>query len=160
LFQPNREQGTRQFVPGSLFSVPCSLFAGVSKPATHSIRTAPTGRSACSAGGNKVFDHDHRVFDLGGGAGDRSRKPDFERIVVSVGIKTYFTTEARRSQSKIFIVCREVPTNKNLLARMEGSLAKGQRLMENRYLPILHKDNLLCVLRVSNESRLGVTSGW
>jgi hypothetical protein len=35
---------------------------------------------------------------------------------------------------------------------------KARGLMENRSLPILHKQIVLCVLRASNESRLSGTS--
>jgi hypothetical protein len=34
----------------------------------------------------------------------------------------------------------EIPTNKNLSAALERFLAEGQRLMENRHLPILHRE--------------------
>jgi hypothetical protein len=36
----------------------------------------------------------------------------------------------------------EIPTNKNLPALLERFFAEGQRIIENRYLPILYKEYL------------------
>jgi hypothetical protein len=44
--------------------------------------------------------------------------------------------DAEKSQ----FVCREIPTNKNLAAPLERFFAEGQRVIENRHLPILYKE--------------------
>jgi len=63
-----------------------------------------------------------------------------------------FTTEARRTQREVF-VCREIPTNKNILLQdppRAGLHAFGEVFFVYRYLPIDEKINLpLCVLCAS-----------
>ncbi len=53
-----------------------------------------------------------------------------------------------------------IPTNELHSSPVGEILAEGQRLRENRHLPILPKKNIsLSKLRVSNESRSSGTSG-
>jgi hypothetical protein len=66
---------------------------------------------------------------------------------------------ATEGTEKTIYVCREVPTNIKLLAPTGNLCPKARRFMENRHLPILHNDILLCELCVSNESCLRRTSG-
>ena len=65
-----------------------------------------------------------------------------------------FTTETQRAQRKngIFLVCREVPTNKKAQSVRALSGGRPEQFIENRRLPILDKDiRFLCGLRVSSE---------
>jgi hypothetical protein len=65
-----------------------------------------------------------------------------------------FTTEAQRAQRKnsIFLVCREVPTNKKVQSARALSGGRAEQFIENRHLPILDRDmRFLCGLRASSE---------
>jgi len=61
------------------------------------------------------------------------------------------TTEALRSQRKDFLVCRRGADRLKPSVWNEFPWPKAREFMENRYLPILHEDISLSVLRVSNE---------
>ena len=61
------------------------------------------------------------------------------------------TTEALRSQRKDFFVCRGGADRQKPSVSNKLPWANAPEFMENRYLPILHEDISLSVLRVSNE---------
>jgi hypothetical protein len=66
-----------------------------------------------------------------------------------------FLPQSHRDHGEKFVFgCREIPTTKKLLPHEGVFWPKARGIMENRYLPILHKQTLLCVLRVSSESCL------
>jgi len=83
--------------------------------------------------------------------GDEGRPCDH----IKQSIKLFaFTTEAQRSQRGDLFVCRgSARQTKASVSNKLPSLEAGS-FMENRYLPILHENISLRVLRVSNESRL------
>jgi len=66
-----------------------------------------------------------------------------------------FTTEAQRSQREDFFVCPENYSGQTKSLCLE----QIQEFMENRYLPILHENIPLNVLRVSNEPHLAGRMG-
>jgi hypothetical protein len=63
-----------------------------------------------------------------------------------------FTTETQRTQREFFFdLAGGTAKSKSFQPRWVNSWSKTREIMENRYLPILHKN---IFLRVSNESRL------
>jgi hypothetical protein len=62
-----------------------------------------------------------------------------------------FTTETQRPRRKGFSVCRGDADRQKASVSNTLPWPKAQGFMENRYLPILHEDISLSVLRVSNE---------
>jgi len=76
-------------------------------------------------------------------------------VVIKGSIKLFaLTTETQRAQRKngIFLVCREVPTNKKAQSARASSGGTLEQFIENRHLPILDKNiRFLCAFRVSSE---------